>query len=382
MVDKLKVNILGPAPDRCKLKSIGKRLYKLLKSADPANSSLAMIVAYAHETFCQHLGDSLEKFVEAGGDVEAVVGVDSRGTSKIALRWLLDLLGFEKLHVYHNPGDGTFHPKIFIFKEANTAHVFIGSSNLTGGGLSRNFEINVEIELTYENAVERSYIHAFDKIFKKTKKCPSCLRLDAKTLEKIDDTGALRRGSTKKVETIFTEEVRTALSDIFRETKHSGSKPRVRRTKRKKRSFIMSLVRNDVSGRRGDPYFLIPILARNQNPEFWGWPARFHPTKVKGVPERHFNTKVKIGKNQRTEKGRLSFYHGVDEFRFKSKSVYTLGVSYIGSFVIISWSKDKWGLSVANLQLITSGTRKHRQLSKLRFQQVGPLNKRFRYIYS
>jgi hypothetical protein len=338
-----------------------------------------VMVAYAHDTFRKHIGDSLEKFIDAGGDVEAIIGIDSRGTSKIALRWLLDLLGSKRLYVYHNPGDGTFHPKLFIFKENGAAHVFVGSSNLTGGGLSENFEINVEIELSTRNQFDRSYLSTFEKTFEKTKNCPSCLQLDAKILKKLDKAGALKYHSPKKVETVITKKVGIALSNVFGKTRHRRPKPiAVKRMKGMK--FIMSLVRNDVSGRRSDPYFLVPILARDQNPKFWGWPMRFHPTRVKRVPERRFTTKVKMGKKQLTEQGRLSYYGGVDEFRFKSESIYRLGAQYSGSFIVISWSKDRWGLSMANLELVAKGTSKHKQLSKLSFQQVGPLNKRFTYI--
>ena len=379
----MKVNVLGPAPARHKLKPIGKRLSELLKKADPNNSSLNIMVAYAHETFLTHIRNSLEKFVDGGGNIEAIIGVDSRGTSKIALSWLLDLLGFKRLYVYHNPGDGTFHPKIFVFKEKKTAHLLVGSSNLTGGGLSQNFELNLEIELNTRKRLDKSYLTTFEEIFDKTKNCPSCLRLDDKTLKKIDKIGALKHSSSKRTETVITKKLGMSLSNIFGKTKHHRPKLKVRKSKKrsKTRKFIMSLVHNDVSGRRADPYFLIPILARNKNPKFWGWPNRFHPTKINGVPERRFSTKAKIGGAQAvTELGRLSYYRGVDEFRFKSESIYRLGTQYSGSFVVISWSKDRWGRMVANVQLVAKGTPKHIRLSKLSFQEVGPLKKSFTYI--
>lgn len=378
----MKINILGPGPARHKLKPIGKRLSELLKKANPQKSSLNIMVAYAHETFLGYIGDSLEKFVGAGGDVEMIIGVDSRGTSKIALSWLLDLLGFRRLFVYHNPGNGTFHPKIAIFKGARVAHLFVGSSNLTGGGLSRNFEFNVEIELNTQKKLEKSYLTTFEKIFRKTKNCPSCLPLNNKTLKRIDKAGALKHRSPKKAETVITKKSGIALSTVFGKTKHHHPKPTVRRRKKRLKtiSFIMSLVHNDVSGKRGDPYFLVPILARDQNPKFWRWPTRFHPTRAKGVPERRFATKVKIAGKQLTEQGRLSYYGGVDEFRFKSKSIYGLGTSYSGSFIVISWAKDRWGRDAAHLQLAAKGTPKHNKLSKLSFQKVGRLKKRFAYI--
>ena len=39
-----------------------------------------------------------------------------------------------------------FHPKIHVFKFDKNAHIYIGSSNLTFGGLAKNTELNLKIE--------------------------------------------------------------------------------------------------------------------------------------------------------------------------------------------------------------------------------------------
>jgi hypothetical protein len=342
------------------------------------------MVAYGDETFSDYIGSSLEKFVKAGGETQAIVGIDSRGTSKFALQWLLGLLGPNRLYVYHNPGDATFHPKFFVIKDQSTAHIFIGSSNLTGGGLSRNFEMNVELELDLQDQKDQTCLLIFEEIIEKTIKCPSCLKLDTKTLKKIDNAGVLRKRSSRKGETYITKNAGKTLSALFGKTKHvyllRVPKAIVRPAHRAKTEFVMSLVKNDVSGKRWDPYFLIPIRARDQNPRFWEWPAGFHRAGTKGVPERRFTAIIKLQNRRVTEKSRLSYYSGVDEFRFKSESIYRLGPSYAGSFLMISWSKGKTGLSTANVELVPKGTQKHNKLSGLALQKVGSLQKKFTYI--
>ncbi|MBM3898410.1 MAG: hypothetical protein FJ358_07825 [Thaumarchaeota archaeon] len=338
------------------------------------------MVAYLDETFRDHIGDALEKFERAGGGIQAIIGVDSRGTSKTALEWMLNLLGSNRLHIYHNPADATFHPKVFTIKETSKAYVFMGSSNLTGGGLSRNFEMNVEMELDLQDQKDRACLSTIEEIFKKTVNSPSCLKLDTNTLEKIDNAGALKKRSSRKGETAITKKAGKTLSALFGSTKHVYPKKSTKAALQVKQKFIMSLVNNDVSGKRWDPYFLIPIGARNKNPLFWGWPAEFHRTGAHRRPERLFIAGIKVGRRRVTEQSRLRYYSGVDEFRFKSKSIYGLGTGYSGSFLVISWSTGKTGQGTANIDLVRKGTKKHTKLGTLPFHKVGSLQKKYTYV--
>ncbi len=40
-------------------------------------------------------------------------------------------------------------------------------------------------------------------------------------------------------------------------------------------TFVMTVGDNDVSGERGEAYMLIPMEARDENPDFWEWTAGF-----------------------------------------------------------------------------------------------------------
>ena len=47
------------------------------------------------------------------------------------------------VRIGHAAGSATFHPKVYLFKRANTYCCIVGSSNFTGGGFGRNVELNV-----------------------------------------------------------------------------------------------------------------------------------------------------------------------------------------------------------------------------------------------
>jgi HKD family nuclease len=381
----VKIEIIGPAPDIQNLNPIGQCLNQLLQNANPGKCKVLMFVAYVNETFFDCIGKSLESFATSGGDLQFIVGIDSRGTSRKALETLLNLSGSGRLYVYHNPGDGTFHPKMFIVRDEKKANVFVGSSNLTGGGLSNNFEINVDIELNLADKTDSALLAAFEEVVAKAIRSPSCVKLDMKVLDEIDSAGALRKQS-KKQEVSFNETASSALSVLFGKTKQKHLRPTKTGGKiplssgAKGKTFVMSLVNNDISGKRWDPYFLIPLAARDQNPKFWGWPKKFSEKRIKGRPERKFVNRVQIGNKITTESGRLAYYAGVDEFRFKSDMIYNLGTSYSGSFVLVFWSKDQAGVDVANMELVSKGSAKYRRILKLGLQKVGSRNKVFTYV--
>lgn len=77
--------------------------------------------------------------------LEAIVGIDHQGTSVQALAYMLE--HFSGTHLLHT-AYSTFHPKMYLFYGADKAALYVGSNNLTPGGLETNFESGVLIELT------------------------------------------------------------------------------------------------------------------------------------------------------------------------------------------------------------------------------------------
>lgn len=99
---------------------------------------LNIAVAFAKKGGVQLVEESIQRFREHGGTVNAYIGIDLWGTSSDALVELLPLV--DALYVVHVRGNQTFHPKIYQFDNDCEITVVVGSNNLTVGGLWRNFE--------------------------------------------------------------------------------------------------------------------------------------------------------------------------------------------------------------------------------------------------
>jgi hypothetical protein len=95
-------------------------------------------------------------------------------------------------------------------------------------------------------------------------------------------------------------------------------------------TFYMTLSHNDVSGVRIEPYSLIPIAARDLDPGFWDWPARYSPLST-GQLE-HSIKLIDLG---HATDSRIYFVPERSEFRFCADEVYSLGPSSVGDVLEI-----------------------------------------------
>jgi HKD family nuclease len=104
-------------------------------------------VAFVKSSGVKHIKAALQKFL-AQGDARISAGIDHAGTSKEGLSELLEALGTKgEGWVFHNEGPYTLHPKIYLFENASSAECFIGSGNLTEGGMYTNYEAFVHLRL-------------------------------------------------------------------------------------------------------------------------------------------------------------------------------------------------------------------------------------------
>jgi hypothetical protein len=108
---------------------------------------VVLVSAFASLQAVLRLKSKLVELHKAGTAVRVVVGVDMGGTSKEVLKelasWPVEVFIFK-----NRKGGVTFHPKLYVVESAKTAEVFLGSNNLTDGGLYGN----------YEGAVRVSYV--------------------------------------------------------------------------------------------------------------------------------------------------------------------------------------------------------------------------------
>jgi len=124
-----------------------------------------ILVAYAKMSGVSRLQNEILKFKEKGGQVKAVVGIGNKNTSVQAVRLLHQLCN--EFYIYHNESPSTeFHPKVYAFEKINQRGlIFIGSSNLTAGGLYTNYETTTLLDLNLHNERQANIFDRFKNMF-------------------------------------------------------------------------------------------------------------------------------------------------------------------------------------------------------------------------
>lgn len=88
------------------------------------------------------LWTGLTDFLERGGSLRIIAGVDRDNTSVEGLAMLLELPGDVQVWIRHNEASPIFHPKLYAFRTDAELRLLIGSNNLTGAGLTQNEELS------------------------------------------------------------------------------------------------------------------------------------------------------------------------------------------------------------------------------------------------
>jgi HKD family nuclease len=112
-------------------------------------SSFECAVAWVNKSGADCIMRSAKQFLAEGGRIRSTVGLDFGSTTYEGLLSLLDLetQGSDiATHVYHDENWAcTFHPKVFLFSNKARGRLYVGSNNVTGGGLDTNIEATLEV---------------------------------------------------------------------------------------------------------------------------------------------------------------------------------------------------------------------------------------------
>lgn len=119
-----------------------------------------LAVAFAADSGVKAIWPATEECLSAGASVEVLVGLDFYTTEPAALQRLhihgqqyatLSLLCFANPPQHKH---SIFHPKMYyIEKSDGECWLAVGSSNLTGGGLGTNYEVNCIVSGQAEDAI-------------------------------------------------------------------------------------------------------------------------------------------------------------------------------------------------------------------------------------
>lgn len=138
----------------------GNTVLKYLKNNLGKATKFRAAVAYLKQSGWNLIKKDAKLMIDNGGEFEIIVGLDFKITEPNTLfefRELAHELPRFKLYCFadYNFKDiPTFHPKLYILENTKEYSAVIGSSNLTKGGLSTNYEINVILE---GNKLEEQY---------------------------------------------------------------------------------------------------------------------------------------------------------------------------------------------------------------------------------
>ncbi|HZQ82524.1 MAG TPA: phospholipase D family protein [Gaiellaceae bacterium] len=150
---------------------------------DTSFNRLDAAVAWAKRSGLGRLEGGMREFRMRGGTIRLIIGISEGGATAQGLQMVAELA--DEAYVFHVHGR-TFHPKVYAFSGPHNGAVFVGSHNLTRGGLLANFEAATlnELDLGIRDdsrllADVRSFL---DRLVADTAVCRS---LDAQTVETL-----------------------------------------------------------------------------------------------------------------------------------------------------------------------------------------------------
>lgn len=239
-------------------------------------------VAYAKVGPLLRLEPTLEAWREEGKTVQAIIGIDSRGTSIQALKFALD--HFTETYVVKGSGFLTFHPKLYLIEGPDAAVAIVGSHNLTVGGTETNFEAGVLLRLALPGDAE--LLARLAGGWEDVRNCARSHRLNGDLLERLSRAGLLldelasnRKEATRERLALDTEDL---FADIFGDfdakPPSSIQKSAFVRAKRADARSVVparavpteALIIEIVPHDNGEVF--LSKLAVDQNPDFFGSP--------------------------------------------------------------------------------------------------------------
>lgn len=124
---------------------------------------LRVLVAWAKVSGLARIELSISSFRTAGGHTQIILGADANGATWEGLEAAKRI--FDEAYLFHDPGVRTFHPKVYILESEDSAVVWIGSSNLTRGGLFQNYEADVALDLDLSLDDDADFLRSIDKYY-------------------------------------------------------------------------------------------------------------------------------------------------------------------------------------------------------------------------
>jgi HKD family nuclease len=326
---------------------LGDHLNRLLREM-PRFDHVFMLIAFVKRSGLSRLAEALREFMDAGGCVGAVVGIDQQGTSIEGLCLLLKCSN--EAYIFHNRAfSSTFHPKVYLFERSDERAVaIVGSGNLTAGGLYTNYETSLLLELDLNQAQDLEVYESLRSIYEQATDLSGGMArlLDEELIGELVRRGMViserralsaRRPAAETVEGV-EEPVDTEVPEsLFRRSpvlppptvapgpsvvlEEEIPSQVVAVPSGVADAFVMTLGSRDVRQRPGysrDIY--LPLAARDAMPSFWGWPDQFQPGSGETVgtyAERFLRIHVYNVRGERHDESHVRLYYYAEKSEFR-----------------------------------------------------------------
>lgn len=183
------------------------------------SNKVRIAVAFMKYSGLKVIENSLITGLENKSDIEIIAGLDFKTTDPKSIKYLIDLKkNYKSLKFYcfgdkkENKTNIVFHPKIYLFNSGREMTSIVGSTNLTGGGLISNFEVNIIIK-----EKQPLYFSQLEAIYNSVKFTPSIFEPNDeylygysdvyKAFEKNESNAFKDKGIKKIIEEIERKEV-------------------------------------------------------------------------------------------------------------------------------------------------------------------------------
>ena len=315
-------------------------------------------VAFVKRSGTQHIEVGLTTFAR-DHEVEIIAGFDHRGTSYEGLESLLDSVSPSgKVLVFHNPGFLTFHPKVFLFKSDVAAEVVIGSGNLTEGGLFNNYELGLSLSLSLTDPVDFKVFQSIEDVLDRWSDESTGIVsiLDSDLLNRLLEQGltpsedSMRSSSEgrgpgggrirdewdwfpfipcREPGAPNTPRGRLEPPGLEPEAVPAGDgEPEV--VPAGLTGFVMTLQQTDMGVGQTtpgtsprSPEIFIPLVARDEHPDFWRWAEGFETDPNTPGKLDRFGVRMRLGGEVITVN--MSYFGHRHDFRIRSSALRSAG---------------------------------------------------------
>ncbi|HTV43263.1 MAG TPA: phospholipase D family protein [Candidatus Sulfotelmatobacter sp.] len=324
-------------------------------------------VAFVKRSGVKHLAKPLGSFI-THGTTKISVGIDHGVTSAEGLADLLVAVGSSGgVWVLHNETAQrpTFHPKIFLFSNENAAECFVGSGNLTEGGLFTNYEAFVHVQLDRKNPDDEKFFLALEALLDEwtNPKHETVKPLTTELIKELHENGyvpteAEIQRTNEAVKVIQqTSAIKRGVKKLFGATR---VKPAARAEPIEEKlalkilqpegkglcGFVMTLQQTDagtgqvtLGASKRSPEIFIPLAARDANPAFWGWRKLF--TQDPGKPGKWDRHAVQIRLGGQIAPVNMMTWPDKSDFRLRSAALRDAGA--VGDILRIELADGKAG---------------------------------------